>query len=143
MFQRILLAWDGSELALRAFEIAIDIVRRYDAELTAVSIAHSPAHTETAAVRAETIKAARQYLTQSFQEVADRAHRAGVNVTHELVEGETPAQALIQYAHEHGADLIVCGHHHSGRVVRLLLKGIAEELIDNGTPVLVVNDTLR
>ena len=47
MFQRILIAWDGSEVSLRAFDAAIDVTRRYDAELTAVSIAYSPAHAET------------------------------------------------------------------------------------------------
>ena len=43
MFQRIMLAWDGSEVALRAFDVAIDVTRRYEAELVAVSIAYSPA----------------------------------------------------------------------------------------------------
>ena len=143
MFQRILLAWDGSELALHAFDVAIDIVRRYDAELVAVSVAHSPARAETATDRAETIDAARRYLTHSFEEVTDRAHRVGVDVEHAIVEGDMPAQALLDYAHEHGFDLIVCGHHHSGRAGRLLLRGVAQELIDNGMLVLVVNDDSR
>ena len=38
-----MLAWDGSEVALRAFDVAIDITRRYQASLQAVSIAYSPA----------------------------------------------------------------------------------------------------
>ena len=62
MFQRILLAWDGSEVALRAFDVAIDITRRYEAELVAVSIAYSPAHAETDADRRETADAAHRYL---------------------------------------------------------------------------------
>ena len=66
MFQRILIAWDGSEVALRAFDAAIDITRHYDAELVAVSVAHSPAHAETAADRIETVDAAYRYLEQSF-----------------------------------------------------------------------------
>ena len=140
MFQRILLAWDGSELALRAFDVAIDICRRYDADLVAVSVAHSPAHAETAADRAQTIAAARRYLAGSFEQVTDRAHRAGVEVEHRIVDGEQPARVLLTYAHEHGFDLIVCGHHHSGRAGRLLLRGIVPALIENGLPVLVVND---
>jgi nucleotide-binding universal stress UspA family protein len=44
MFQRFLLAWDGSHVALRAFDVAIDLVRRYEGELVAVSIAYSPGH---------------------------------------------------------------------------------------------------
>lgn len=143
MFQRILLAWDGSEVALRAFDVAIDIARRYDIELVAVSIAYSPAHAETKADREETIDAAHRYLTQTFEEVIDRAHRAGVDVEHEIIDGETPARALLDYAHTHGFDLIVCGHHHTGRAGRLLLKDVAPELIEDGCPTLVVSDGSR
>jgi nucleotide-binding universal stress UspA family protein len=141
MFQRILLAWDGSDVALRAFDYAIDITRRYDAELVAVSIAYSPAHAETEADREETSEAAHRYLTQTFGEVADRAERAGVSIEHEIIEGETPARALIAYAHEHGFDLIVTGHHHARRAGRLLLRGVTNELMEATTiPVLVVGD---
>lgn len=143
MFQRILLAWDGSEVAVRALDVAIDIARRYDIDLVAASIAHSPAHAETAADRAETIDAAHRYLTRTFEDVIDRAHRAGVDVEHEIIDGESPSRALLDYAHAHGFDLIVCGHHHSGRAGRLLLKGVAPELIEDGAPVLVVSDGSR
>ena len=143
MFERILLAWDGSEVAVRAFDVAIDVTRRYDAELVAISIAYSPSHAETRGDRDETTAAARRYLTQTFDEVADRAHRAGVEVGHEIIDGQAPARALLDYAHTHGFDLIVCGHHRSGRAGRLLLKGVAPELIENGAPVLVVSDGER
>ena len=42
MLQQILIAWDGSRPARLAFDIALDLARRYDAELVAVSVAHSP-----------------------------------------------------------------------------------------------------
>jgi nucleotide-binding universal stress UspA family protein len=141
MFQRILLAWDGSEVALAAFDVAIDLTRRYDAELVAVSIAHSPAHAETAADREESADAARRYLQETFREVADRAERAGVDVEHEIIEGQTPAGALIDHANAHGFDVIVCGHHHSRRAGRLLLRGVTHDLLEGvSTPVLVVGD---
>jgi nucleotide-binding universal stress UspA family protein len=144
MFQRILIAWDGSELALQAFDVAIDVTRRYDAELVAVSIAYSPAHAETAADREESSEAAHRYLQETFQEVADRAERVGVDVEHQIIEGQTPARALLSYAHEHGFDLLVCGHHHSRRAGRLLLRGVTQELLVDATiPVLVVNQESR
>ena len=111
MFQRIMLAWDGSDVALGAFDVAIDVARRYEAELVAVSVAHSPAHAETRADRRESAQAAHRYLEETFNDVADRAHRAGVDVEHQIIEGATPGEALLAYAHEHGFDLIVCGHH--------------------------------
>jgi nucleotide-binding universal stress UspA family protein len=140
MFQRILLAWDGSEASLHAFDAAIDVTRRYDAELAAVSVAYSPAHAETGADRRDTTAAAHRYLEQTFSEVADRAQRAGVHVTHEIIDGDTPAHALTEYAHRHGVDLIVCGHHPTRRAGRLLLRDIAQELIQQTTPVLVVSN---
>jgi nucleotide-binding universal stress UspA family protein len=141
MFQRILLAWDGSQVALRAFDVAIDITRRYEAELVAVSIAHSPAHAETDADRTETVDAAHRYLQATFDEVKDRAQRAGVEVEHQIVDGQTPARALLDYVHEHGFDLIVCGHHHDRRAGRLLLIGLTQGLLAGASvPVVVVSD---
>jgi len=141
MFQRILIAWDGSELALRAFDAAIDITRRYDAELVAVSVAYSPAHAETAGDREESADAAQRYLQATFREVADRAERVGIDVAHQIVTGQTPARALLEYAHEHGFDLLVVGHHHARRAGRLLLRGATEQLLADATlPVLVVSD---
>lgn len=137
MFQRILLAWDGSEVAVRAF----DITRRYEAELVAVSVAYSPAHAETAADRTESVDAAHRYLQRTFDEVKDRAQRAGVDVDHQIVDGETPTRALLDHVHTHGFDLIVCGHHHERRAGRLLLTGITQALVaDAPVPVMVVGE---
>lgn len=145
MFQRILLAWDGSDTALGAFDVAIDVARRYEGELIAVSVAYSPAHAETRGDRQESSQAARLHLEQSFAEVADRAHRAGVDVEHRILEADSPAEALLAYAHDHGIDLIVCGHHATRRAGRLLLlHGVVEDLYrDARTPVLVVGENSR
>lgn len=141
MFQRILIAWDGSEVALRAFDVAIDLTRRYQAELVAVSIAYTPAHAETDADREESADAAHRYLEETFGEVKDRAERVGIDVSHQIIAGEHPAAAILGYAHEHGFDLIVCGHHHSRRAGRLLLKGVTQDLVSAATtPVLVVGE---
>jgi nucleotide-binding universal stress UspA family protein len=139
MFQRFLLAWDGSTVALRALDVAIDITRRYDGELIALSIAHTPTHAETTADRQESTEAARRYLHDSFAEVRDRADRAGVTVEHQIIHGDQPAQALIDHAHQHGFDLIICGQHHTRRAGRLLLHGVAEDLVNTAViPVLVI-----
>jgi nucleotide-binding universal stress UspA family protein len=141
MFQRILIAWDGSPVALRAFDVAIDLARRYDAELVAISIASAPPAAETAIDREESAGAARRYLETTFAEVRDRAERAGVAVEHEIVEASTPAEALANYSHEHGFDLIVCGHHHAERSGRLLLRGVSQSLLAaTDTPVLVISE---
>jgi nucleotide-binding universal stress UspA family protein len=141
MFQRILIAWDGSEVALRAFDVAIDLTRRFEGELLVLSIAHSPAHAETGADRSESAEAARRYLEATFAEVRDRAERAGVEVDHEVIEGEDPTAALVDHAHEHGFDLLVCGHHQQRRMGRMLLRGVPEGLVGRArVPVLIVTE---
>jgi nucleotide-binding universal stress UspA family protein len=141
MFQRILLAWDGSSVARRAFDVAIDLGRRYDIELVAVSVAYSPAHAETKDDRVESAQAAQRYLSETFSEVRDRAERAGVEVEHVVLEGEDPALVILEHCRLHGFDLIIVGHHHAGRAGRLLLHEVAPRLIDSANvPVLVVGE---
>lgn len=144
MFQRILVAWDGSPVARRAFDVALDVTRRYEGELVAVSIAYSPAHAETAADRTESADAARRYLQSTFAQIRDRAERAGITVDHRVAEGDDACQVLLSYVHEHGFDLVVAGHHHESRAGRLLLRGVAQQLVAQApVPVLVVGERER
>jgi nucleotide-binding universal stress UspA family protein len=140
MFQEILIAWDGSRPAERAFDLALDIARRYGAELVAASVAHSPVNAETEDDRTESLDAATRYLRETFESFRDRADRAGVALRQEIIEGEHPAQDLLDYAREHGFDLVVVGHHRNRRPGRFLLHGVAERLIGSAEiPVLVVS----
>lgn len=141
MFQLILTAWDGSRPAEKAFDLAVDIARRYDGEVVAASVAHSPAHAETEGDRAESVDAARRYLEETFDRVRDRAERAGVPVEQAIIEGDHPADDLLRFAHEHAFDVVIVGHHRNTRPGRFLLHGLAEKLIAAApVPVLVVSD---
>jgi nucleotide-binding universal stress UspA family protein len=141
MFQHILLAWDGSEAARRALDVAVDLARRYEAEIVAGSVAHSPAHAETESDRRESVEAARRYLEESLEKVRDRADRVGVRLEHAIIEGNHPPDDLLAYAHAHAFDLVVVGHHRQSRAGRFVLHGFAERLALAGTiPVLIIGD---
>jgi nucleotide-binding universal stress UspA family protein len=139
MFSQILIAWDGSPPSEWAFDAALDLARRYEAHLCAVSVAHSPAHAETGEDRKESVGTARRYLKETFGQVRDRADRAGVPVEHVIVDGDNPASDILGYAHEHGFDLLVVGHHRTTRSGRFLIHGLTAKTIDAAEiPVLVV-----
>jgi nucleotide-binding universal stress UspA family protein len=139
MFSQILIAWDGSPPSEWAFDAALDLARRYDAQLCAVSVAHSPAHAETHEDRQESVDAARRYLEETFEQVRDRADRAGVSVDQVIVDGDNPAADILAYAHEHGFDLLVVGHHRKTRSGRFLIHGLTAKTIEAADiPVLVV-----
>jgi nucleotide-binding universal stress UspA family protein len=142
MFHRILLAWDGSRPARHALDAAVDLARRYDADIVVVSVAHAPAHAETREDRAESTAAAREHLEGTLAGVRDRADRVGVPLEHVVLEGDRPAEEILAYAHRHGFDLVVAGRHRTGRAGRLLLHELAERLARQGTlPVLIVGET--
>jgi nucleotide-binding universal stress UspA family protein len=139
MFSQILVAWDGSSPAERAFDAALDVARRYEGRLCCISVAHSPAHAETESDRTESVGAARRYLEETFAQVRDRAERTGVEVEQVVIEGDDPARDILAYAHEHGFDLLVIGHHRSTRAGRFLIHGLTAKTIDAAElPVLVV-----
>lgn len=139
MFHRILLAWDGSPSADRAADVALDLARRYDAELTAASVAYSPSHAETRADRTESVRAARRYLSDSLGRIQDRAERAGIRVEQEILEADDPAEELMRFAHEHGFDLVVTGRHVPSRARRVLFDGLSSRLAASARlPVLIV-----
>jgi nucleotide-binding universal stress UspA family protein len=139
MFQRILVTWDGSGPAKRAFNLAVALARSYDAEIVAASVAHSPAHAETEDDRVESVNAARQYFESTFAKARDRADRIGVPVEHVILEGDHPSEDLLAYAHSHGFDLVVVGHHHNRRAGRFFLHGLAERLASGASlPVMIV-----
>ena len=139
MLDRILVAWAGSPTAQKALDAAVSLARRFEAEITAASVAHSPSHAETREDRDESIEAARAYLEQTFARLRDRAERVGVAVAHTVIEADEPVEAICRFAEEHGFDLIVVGHHRRRRAGRLLLHGLAERLMEaSDTPVLVV-----
>jgi nucleotide-binding universal stress UspA family protein len=142
MYHRILVAWDGSNVARRALDHAVNVARTYDAELVALSVAHSPEHAETEEDRAESASGARQYLEETFARVRDRADRVGVDVEHEIIDGDYPADEILAYAHDHGFDLVVAGHHRStNRAGRMLLHGVPEKLVAAAEiPVLIIGE---
>jgi nucleotide-binding universal stress UspA family protein len=141
MFHHILLAWDGSPSAERAVDVVIDLARRYDADVTAASVAYAPAHAETTADRRESVDGARRHLEDSFARIHDRAERAGVMLDQHILESDDPASALLAYAHDHAFDLVVVGHHARGRGGRVLFGGLSDRLTENPrVPVLVIGN---
>jgi nucleotide-binding universal stress UspA family protein len=141
MFHRILLAWDGSKPAKHALDTAVDIARRYDADIVAVSVAYSPSHAETTEDALESVEAAKEHLQGTLESVRDRADRVGVDLEHVIIEGDHPAERIVEYAHAHGFDLVVTGRHRTGRAGRLLLHGLAERFAETSDiAVLIVGE---
>jgi nucleotide-binding universal stress UspA family protein len=136
---RIVVGIDGSELAQRALEWAVDEARRRGAVLEVVHAWTMPRPDEFVPVVAEDAvrDAAERVLAVAIGDLVDDSHPP--EVLPRLVEGP-PANALL--AASKGADLLVVGSHGHGGFVGMLLGSVSQRVLHHATcPVVVVRGT--
>lgn len=130
--KRILLAYDGTEPALRALEIAADLAKRYEAIVSVVSVI--PARIGRARIErwddpkshAAQLRGARQLLA---------AH----GVEAELLESAgDPAEALERVAEAGEFDTIVVGSRGLGTLDRFLRGSVSEHVATHAHATVVV-----
>ena len=128
MIKRILLAYDGSAPADKAYAFALDIAKKYDADLYVLAVARPPEFgddVETEAI----IENSRKHYHKVLAPLKAHAPAAGVRLHFEVVVGH-PAEQIIRYAEKHyQADLIVLGHRGKGLFERLRLGSVSKHVI--------------
>ena len=115
MFQRVLVAYDGSDGAKKALEAAVGVARRDSAELIGLAIeAHLPHYGATVGEVDEERRFEEQACAQLLEQASSYAAESGLSMHADIRAGH-PAQEIVQAAQDRGADLIVIGHSgHSG-----------------------------
>jgi len=153
MYDRILLALDGSPLAEQALPHAIAHAERFEAELVLLRVleplrlssAVSPAAMERAeqeARRLVTIEAGQErprFLVQEYLEsIAARVEEHGVPVRAVTVEGRSH-QEIIRFAESNQIDLIVISSRGASGLSRWLMGSVADRVVRGARmPVLLV-----
>ena len=126
MFQRVVIATDGSESAVRAVEAGLDLASRFDAEVHALSVHDTEREDGEEASAADAENA-----------VADVAERADSVTT--AVRSGAAADAINAYAQEVAADVVVMGTRGRHRPGGFHLGSVAEAVVRDCTaPVLTV-----
>lgn len=138
MFNKILVAYDGSPHSDRALDTALALAKYTQSELVLVH-AHDkiPSYLgdpnfQQAVNRA--VIAGRELLGTA----AERARAAGAQVTTNVLEGP-PAEAILRVAEAERCDLIVMGSRGLGQLKGLLLGSVSERVLQHATiPVMIV-----
>lgn len=140
MYDRILLATDGSPTADRAATHAVALARQSGADLHAVYVIETRTAYDNAIVDPETVR--ENFRTEgetALGTVEDRAAPA-VAVTTAIREG-VPHEELLAYVDDHDIDLVVMGSKGGSAFKTVLLGSVTEAVLDAETvPVLVVDD---
>lgn len=147
MYEKILIAFDGSSTAKRALAEALRIARLTGAQLC---IAHvidivAPLGMGLTYVPADLIAAYREEAKRLLEVACSEAKTAGVSCETELLEvqaiTDTVADCLHRCATRIGAQLVVLGTHGRRGMRRAFLGSVAEAFVrETDCPVLLVRD---
>lgn len=137
MYERILLPTDGSEGSDRAVEQAIGLASETGGELHVLFVVEDiPYAPELMDDQVE--GQLRALGEEAIEEIRARAADAGVTVVTEVRQG-APHSAILGYADEAAADVIVMGTHGRSGLDRYLLGSVTERVVRTAeVPVLTV-----
>ena len=132
-FSKILVAIDGSEISLKAADYGITMAKKDNAKLVVINILYTPASTFTYTKQAWFD----EFLKKAKDEAAEWFNKIKKNETAEELYS-VPA-AIVQYAENENADLIIMGTTGKTGFKRLLLGSVANDVvIHSPIPVMVI-----
>ncbi len=141
VFKNIILAYDGSDNAKRALDIAIDLAKKYESKLIIIEVIDTAilSGMGLAPVPSEVIQQIYDKANNDVKEAKDKALNSGVkDVETVTVEGD-PASTILDIAGKSGADLIVTGSRGLSTIKRIFLGSVSSRIVHEAKiPVLVV-----
>jgi nucleotide-binding universal stress UspA family protein len=146
MYQRILVATDGSKLSKKAVTSAIDLAALCGAELVALKVV--PRYPQSyfeggmALQPAEVQKVEKQWADEgqaTVDAVKKSASAKGVTTKAITVKSDVVSDALLSAAKKHQCDLIIMASHGRKGIKRLLLGSETQHVLTHATiPVLIL-----
>jgi len=134
--KKILIATDGSQSALEAIELGLDIATEHEAEVTFVHVA--PMLDRTVAVSFGVPAALPHHVSDFDRAPVLAAAERGVRARCEVLLGN-PVDEIVAYADTIDADLIVLGSRGRGAIASALLGSVSRGVLHEARrPVLVV-----
>ncbi|MDH2903772.1 MAG: universal stress protein [Actinomycetota bacterium] len=138
MFRRLLVGFDGSNEARRAFRVARSLAADVGGDVHVLLIVKPRAHAETTQERQVVLQEEQANLSRGLDAEKSTDARDATPFSH-VVFDNNPANAIVQFAKEHGFDLIVVGTHGQEQMMHRGVGHSLEELIRaHECPVLVV-----
>ena len=146
MYQRILVATDGSALSKKAVKHAISLAASTGASLVALKVV--PRYPVSffdgsATLTVETVsEAEKKWVTDAESQldaVVKEAQSAGVKAKTAVVKSDLIAESIISAARKHKADLVVMASHGRKGIKRILLGSEALAVLTHSeVPVLIL-----
>jgi len=146
MYQRILVATDGSDLSTTAVSSAIELAAAVNAELVALYVVprYPVNYFEGGlSISVEDIANAEKQWSEMGQAVVDavelQAKAQGVKAKAVVMQSDLVAESIMAAANKHACDLVVMASHGRKGIKRVLLGSETQHVLTHSTvPVLVL-----
>ena len=128
MFKKILLAYDGSENAKKALSVGISLSKKYEAQLSALSVVHLPDYGATVGEIEEAKNEGKDYYEKLLDEADKKARQEGIELEKKVLFGH-PADTIINYAASQNIDLIIIGPRGMSNIQKFLLGSVSSKVV--------------
>ena len=149
MIKKILVAIDGSNLAYESLDYALDLARKYSAEVIVLTVIQMPSDSVLEQGTAFTPISSQSYREklenyhkEILSEAAKKAKKSSpqIRFTTKLVEGR-PADKIVETAKLESCDLIVMGSRGLGGIKEFFLGSVSDRVADEAPcPVLIIKN---
>lgn len=131
MFEKVLVCLDGSTVAEQVLPYVTAIADRFGSEVYLLQVVTVPSAVAEAAayggerVLVEQLEQQKAEAQSYLEGVATRLRQNSIRARIDVVEG-TPGDAIVNYAHQQGVDLIAVATHARTNIGRLVFGSVAE-----------------
>jgi len=130
MFNKILVAIDGSPASEKALAAAVDLAAHYKTDLTALGVAQVPEVVGMVDEVDELRQGVETHFRQLGEAAVEYARGRGVSVRCVVLRGH-PADAIVRYADNERMNLVVMGEHGHSRIARFFLGSTTDRVSEH------------
>ena len=143
LFKNILVPYDGSKCSDHAFNVALDVAKKYNSKITIVTCLErdfrTPWYGPDSRVNDAILKKEKKAVDKNFSSLEKVAKKSKVSISSKIMVIQSIVKSLLSFATSHRIDLIVMGSHGRTGFDRLLLGSVANGITQRAhCPVLVV-----
>ena len=128
-FKNILVPYDDSECALRAFKIAAEMAKKFNSKLTVLTVVPRTYHASSLYTNARyeevLLKQQRDSANSALSKVDSIAKKQGIKLAKYVLESNAVVKQIVSFAKSEKFDLIVMGTHGRTGWNKLILGSVA------------------
>ncbi len=142
-FKNILVPYDGSKCSDHAFNVAIDVAKKYNSKITIVTCLEkdyrTPWYGPDSRVTDALLKKQKKAVDKNFSSLEKVAKKSKVSISSKIMVVQSIVKSLLSFTTSNRVDLIVIGSHGRTGFDRLLLGSVANGISQKARcPVLIV-----